>query len=331
MNCTAGHLKGWLVMTSLENGYLPVATATLHPAAVLDYDLYLQRPGRQHAELYRGSSYPLGATDLDRLRAEGVDHLYVRMEEADVYREYLCKHVLHDKNVPLAARVQALREVTRVAFQDALTTNDLGQLVNVASPFGGNLATMVAEQSLPFRELFSTLEHDYCTFTHSCNVSVYCTMLAIRLGICPNAMTLGELATGGLLHDIGKRHIPPRVLNKSGKLTDEEWELVRAHPTTGFRELATRTHLTWGQLMVVYQHHERLDGSGYPTGIPGAEIHPWARVCAVVDVFDAMTSHRPHRRPVPTAQACDHLKQYAGVWFDAEAVACWIDHVQSTV
>ena len=79
-------------MTSLENGYLPVATATLHPAAVLDYDLYLQRPGRQHAELYRGSSYPLGATDLDRLRAEGVDHLYVRMEEADVYREYLCKH-----------------------------------------------------------------------------------------------------------------------------------------------------------------------------------------------------------------------------------------------
>src|SRR5580765_1280314 len=103
-----------MAMTSLQNrGYLPVATATLHPTTVLDCDLYLQRPGCSYAELYRVSSYPLEATDLERLRTDGVDHLYVRMEEAEAYRDYLCKRVLHDKSVPLAARVQALREVTR--------------------------------------------------------------------------------------------------------------------------------------------------------------------------------------------------------------------------
>jgi HD-GYP domain-containing protein (c-di-GMP phosphodiesterase class II) len=321
-----------MAMASVQNpGYLPVATATLHPATVLDCDLYFQRPGCPYTELYRVSSYPLEATDLERLRTDGVDHLYIRMEEAEAYRDYLCTRVLHDKNVPLAARVQALREVTRVVFQNALTTNDLDQMVNVASPFGGNLATMVAEQSMPFHELFATLEHDYCTFTHVCNISVYSTILAIRLGTCTDAVTLGELATGGLLHDIGKRHIPLHVLNKSGKLTDEEWELIREHPTTGFRELATRGHLTWGQLMMVYQHHERLDGSGYPAGIPAEEIHPWARICCVVDVFDAVTSHRPYRRPISTAQACDYLKKFAGVRFDAEVVACWIDHVRSAV
>jgi HD-GYP domain-containing protein (c-di-GMP phosphodiesterase class II) len=202
-------------------------------------------------------------------------------------------------------------------------------MVNVASPFGGNLATMLAERSMPFRELLATLEHDYSTFTHVCNVSVYCTTLAIQLGACADAVTLGELATGGLLHDIGKRHISPLVLNKVGKLTDEEWEVIRQHPTSGFRELSTHANLTWGQLMMIYQHHERNDGSGYPAGICAEAIHPWAQICAVADVFDAMTCQRAYRRPMPTAEACDFLNKHAGVWFDTEVVACWIDHVCS--
>jgi HD-GYP domain-containing protein (c-di-GMP phosphodiesterase class II) len=143
-------------------------------------------------------------------------------------------------------------------------------------------------------------------------------------------VTLGELATGGLLHDVGKQHIPPRVLNKAGQLTDEEWELIRKHPTTAFHELSSHANLTWGQLMMIYQHHERNDGSGYPTGIPAEQIHPWARICAVADVFDAMTCQRPYRRAMPIADVCAYLNKHAGVWFDAEVVACWTDHVRST-
>lgn len=316
-----------MTTASLQSlGYLPVATAALVPAAVLDCELYIQRPGRTFAELYRGASYPLEAADLERLRADGVDHLYVRTDRAEAYRDYLCQHVLHDRSIPQPARMRALREVTRVTFQDALNANDCSQLVGVATAFGDNLAEMMTEQSLAFRELYSTLEHDYYTFTHVCNVSIYCVTLAHRLGLC-EAQHLPELAAGALLHDIGKRHIPAHVLNKPGKLSDEEWGLVREHPGEGFRELAVRNDLTWGQLMMVYQHHERLDGSGYPAGIVGDEMHPWARVCAVVDVFDALTCHRPYRRPVPVKEVCDYLSKYAGAWFDTDAVACWTSHV----
>ena len=135
-----------------------------------------------------------------------------------------------------------LREVTRVTFQDALDANDCGQMVGVATAFGDDVAGMVSEQSIAFRELFSTLEHDYYTFTHVCNVSMYCVVLAHRLGIC-HKESLPQLAAGALLHDIGKRHIPSHVLNKPGKLTDDEWNLVREHPGSGFRELAGRTDL----------------------------------------------------------------------------------------
>jgi len=318
-----------MATVSLQSrGYLPIATASLCPASVLDCDLFIQRPGCAYAELFRGSTYPLVAADIEQLHSDGVDHLYIRSDDANAYRDYLCKHVLHDNSIPPAARMQALREVTRVAFQDALTASDCDRMVSVASEFGGDLASVVAERSIAFGELFTTLEHDYYTFTHVCNVSVYCTVLAHLLGTT-DATALGEFGAAALLHDIGKRHIPAHILNKPGKLTDAEWELIREHPTTGFREVATREDLTWAQLMVIYQHHERLDGSGYPCGIPGEEIHPWAKICAVVDVFDALTCHRPYRGPMPRKDVCDYLDKYAGVWFDGQMVACWTAHVRS--
>jgi HD-GYP domain-containing protein (c-di-GMP phosphodiesterase class II) len=80
--------------------------------------------------------------------------------------------------------------------------------------------------------------------------------------------------------------------------------------------------------MVVYQHHERLNGTGYPTGVTDSEIHPWAKMCAVVDVFDAMTCHRPYRKALGSKVACEHLKQREGTWFDPAAVQCWISLVE---
>jgi tricorn protease len=93
------------------------------------------------------------------------------------------------------------------------------------------------------------------------------------------------------------------------------------------RNVASRDDLTWAQLMVVYQHHERLDGTGYPAGLEANEIHPWARLCAVADVFDAMTCHRPYRKAAGSKVACEHLKQRAGTAFDAEAVKYWTSQV----
>ena len=318
-----------MATASLQScGYLPVATASLTPSSVLNCDLFIQRPGRSFAELYRGSTYPLEAADIDRLRTDGVDHLYIRVEDAEAYREYLCKHVLHDRSVPPALRIRALREVTRVAFQDALSASDSDKYVAVAGQFGGDMASVVAERSVQFGELYATLEHDYYTFTHVCNVTVYCTMLAHSLGVT-DAVQLGEVAAGALLHDIGKRHIPQHILNKAGKLTEKEWELIREHPVTGFKEVATRADLTWAQLMMIYQHHERLDGSGYPTGLSASEINAWAKICAVADVFDALTCHRPYRRAWPTKDVCEYLTNHSGTWFDADIVKCWIGHVQT--
>lgn len=312
----------------IDRGYLPVATASLCPATVLECNLYIQRSGCEYAELFREAKYPLTVEDIQRLRCDGVDYLYIRAEAAESYRDYLCEHVLHDPSAPATMRIDALREVTRAAFQGALVANDCDAMVSVASEFGGDLASLATEGPVAFGELYKTLKHDYYTFTHVCNVAVYSTMLANRLGTFSKE-SLSELATGALLHDIGKRQIPQHVLNKPGKLTDQEWELVKEHPGTGFRELATRSDVTWAQLMMVYQHHERLNGTGYPAGIASDEIHPWAKICAVSDVFDALTCQRPYRRPMPLREVCDYLEKHAGTWFDADYVHCWTEHIRT--
>jgi len=308
-------------------GYLPIATVGLYPAAVLNCDLFIQRSGRTAAELYRGRTYPLDESDLVRLRQDGIDHLYIRLVDAEAYRTYLCEHVLHRSDVPVTVRLGAVREITRVAFQDALAARGTDRLVDVASGFGRDLASLVADSSPSFGEVYKTLEHDYYTFTHVCNVSVYCALLARLLGMS-NERELADLASAALLHDIGKRHIPPLVLNKTERLTEEEWEIIREHPASGFRELVRRGDLSWPQLMVVYQHHERLDGAGYPTSVGADEIHPWAKICAVADVFDALTCHRPYRRPMPLDEVLKHLQQRCGTCFDPEIVQCWSAHIQ---
>jgi len=320
-----------MAMLSLQaRGYLPIATATLCPQTVMACDLYLQRRGCAFVELYRSARVPLTDADIQKLRGDGIEHLYIRLEEAEAYRDYLCQHVIHDPDVPATVRMRALAEVTRVAFQDALVANRCDGMVAAAEQFGQHLTGILAERSLQFSELYSTLAHDYYTFTHVCNVSVYCTMIGQLLGMS-DLEELAALASAALLHDIGKRHIPAHILNKRGKPTDAEWDLIRQHPTTGFRELAARGDLQWSQLMVVYQHHERLDGRGYPCGLTADEIDPWAKICAVADVFDALTCQRPYRPPVPVAEVCDHLESFAGQRFDPQVVAAWCSHVRSRV
>jgi len=310
-------------MASLQHlGYLPISTATLTEAAELNFDLYVQYAGRGFAELYRDRHYPLTQADLDRLHQGGIDHLYIRWEEKDHYRDYLHNHVLSDPRIPLPARLRALREVTRVAFEDALRHSHCDRLVAVAGGFGHDLAGMLAEQTPAFHELFKTLDHDYYTFTHACNVSTYCAVIALRMGNC-DSIELAQMAAGGSLHDIGKRHIPVHILNKNERLSDQEWELVRQHPVTGYHDLADRGDLTDGQLLMVYQHHERLDGSGYPDRAKSSEIHPWAKICAVADVFDAMSCKRPYRGPVPLPSVANYFRRFAGQLFDTEVVDCW--------
>ncbi len=200
-----------------------------------------------------------------------------------------------------------------------------------------HLAELVAQRTAELDRTLGSLEESYRatlralaaaletrdreTHGHSERVVSFSLRLGRELGLTGD--DLRALEFGSLLHDIGKIGVPDAILHKPGALDEHEWEHMRQHPTLGAQILADVSFLT-GAARVVGQHHERFDGTGYPRGLCGAEIDLNARIFAVADAFDAITSDRVYRAGRPYDVAVRELTREAGRQFDPEVVAAFL-------
>ena len=145
--------------------------------------------------------------------------------------------------------------------------------------------------------------HDDYTYVHSMRVATLLTLLGHEAGFRNNEQLI--MSSGGLLHDIGKMMIPHNILNKPGKLTDEEFEIMKSHVPETMDYLKKSGDIPKGVMIIAEQHHEKLDGTGYPNGLKGKELNELARMAAIVDVFSALTDKRVYKEPMPASQAMD--------------------------
>jgi response regulator RpfG family c-di-GMP phosphodiesterase len=194
-----------------------------------------------------------------------------------------------------------------------------------------HLERQVHEQAVRIQELFlqgvqmlaRALEaKDAYTRGHSIRVSQYAVATALRMGF--EGVSLDGIRLGGELHDIGKIGTREAVLHKPGSLTDEEFRQITEHPLLGERMLAPLAQESPDVLRIVRSHHERLDGRGFPDGLRGARIPIEARIVAVADAFDAMTTRRPYRESRPPVEALAELRRVAGSQLDPEAVEAFV-------
>jgi len=166
-----------------------------------------------------------------------------------------------------------------------------------------------------------TLEkRDPYTAGHQQRVLLIATAIAKELGW--DSDRIQGLELGAMIHDIGKVYVPSDILNRPGKLTPEEMAIIRTHSSVGY-EIIKDIEFPWPVADMVHQHHERLDGSGYPQGLTADEIIPEAKIMSVADVVEAITSHRPYRPSLGIDFALEEINKYRGVLYDAAAVdAC---------
>jgi HD-GYP domain-containing protein (c-di-GMP phosphodiesterase class II) len=169
--------------------------------------------------------------------------------------------------------------------------------------------------------VIATEARDRYTAGHSFRAAVFALRLGEAMGLPPEQ--LRALAQGGLLHDVGKIEIPDQILNKPGRLTPAERQLIERHPVIGF-DMCKRLGLMQSELAVIRHHHEKWDGTGYPDRLKGEQIPLLARIMAVADVYDALTSTRAYRTAWTHAQAMSLLQEQAGTHFDPECVAACV-------
>lgn len=165
---------------------------------------------------------------------------------------------------------------------------------------------------------------DY-TYAHCVNVAVLCCV--IGFGMKLNEKDLTDLVTAALLHDLGKLSIPSEILNKPGRLTQEEYQIMKSHALLSYEMIKERWDLSSQIKIAVLYHHENVDGSGYPEGIEGIEQTLFTRILHVADVYDALVSKRPYKTPYSPYEASEYLMGGSGIMFDRNVVATLLKYV----
>jgi HD-GYP domain-containing protein (c-di-GMP phosphodiesterase class II) len=218
-------------------------------------------------------------------------------------------------------------EEVRARVRQAL---DKRRLVLENRAYQQGLERRVAEQSRRLEQLhLASLQSladalemkDPYTRGHSVRVSLYAVAIANTMGL--DEAVVREIELGGHLHDIGKIGVRESVLNKPGPLTEEEYLHIMTHPVVGWRLLGPLLRDTPLALNIVRSHHEKFDGKGVPDRLGGTEIPLVARIAAVADSFDAMTSNRPYRRGLTLVEAQAELRRCAGSQYDPRVVAAF--------
>jgi HD-GYP domain-containing protein (c-di-GMP phosphodiesterase class II) len=259
---------------------------------------------------------------LDRLYHYGIDYLTILDSQSE---DIIIEDVIEE-----TTRVRGVREIRntfRTLMEDsnkkgAVHYYDLGRkfrelMTSIIDDLSSHPDAMVMLTNINVMDSY--------LYQHSLNVCIYTTMLGLSCGY--NRDELMTLGLGALLHDIGKTRVNREILHKPVQLSREEFEEMKAHTTYGFQILKEEPNVPLISAHCAFQHHERINGSGYPRGIAGNNIHEYARWIGVVDSYDAMTTSRIYRDPLLPHEAMEQLFIGSGTLYDQEKIALFRDKI----
>lgn len=255
------------------------------------------------------------------------DPIIKRLQELNVQYVYIddsiSKEIEITEPIPRALRQHAVDQITS-SFSEVknLKGKDITYCLDRKSKNFATIIDDLLKNILMNKEILTVLSdaflYDNYIYQHSLQVAVYSIAIAKEMNY--NAIEIRQIGIGALLHDVGKMMIPQEILNKPGRLTDEEYEIMKQHTNYGFDVLRNLHTISLLSAHCAFQHHERLDGSGYPRGLLNFEIHPYAKIIAVADVFDAVTSNRVYRKKMLPSMGMEIIKEGSGTLYDEKVV-----------
>lgn len=218
------------------------------------------------------------------------------------------REAINDKSLPPQKKADivyssSIKIMTRL-FEDPKAEN-----IGEAKKGIAELVDLIVTDADTSFHLLRISSHDFYTYTHSVNVGVLSVLLSKTLFGKYNAHNMHELGAGFFLHDIGKVRVDSEIINKRGRLTEDEVKKMRTHPYQSYKILSETDHLTEECRIITMQHHEREDGTGYPRRLKGDEIHTYGRICCIADVYDALTAERSYKPRLSPFEALKIMKE----------------------
>ncbi|MGV8057708.1 MAG: HD-GYP domain-containing protein [Smithellaceae bacterium] len=283
--------------------------------------MYIELPSSWHAHPFLRNSFTITSQkQIDKIIEYGILEVNINEAKGVIAQQKITPEKQPEKIFPPSSIAEKLKEV----IQDKkMPPEPKAQAVHLYSvnmisklwekPSGENIAQfkkdivdvvdLILEDNATSDHLRKLTSHDYNTYLHSVNVGVYGVSLAKVVLSKSDKHDMHALGAGFFLHDIGKVYIDETIINKPGKLSEEEMSLMRKHPSMGFKLLTETKQINEECRLIVLQHHERNDGTGYPRKMRGDDIHIYGRICSVADVFDALVSERPYKQKLKPFEA----------------------------
>jgi len=240
---------------------------------------------------------------INRIQQMDIMGLYV-FEDDEIYE--------HTPTVSEQTRLKAIKSLKRLNIDDCIY-------------IANNIVEEIRESESMIVETVNLSTYDNYTYTHSVNVDILAVILGVACGLRDDE--LRKLSQAALLHDVGKTCVPIEILNKPGKLTEEEFAEVKKHPQYGYNMLKDNYDVSSVTRNAILSHHENEDGSGYPRSLTSEHIHLFAKIIHIADVYDALTTKRVYKDAMNPADALEYLMGNAERMFDKELVTIFMDYI----
>ena len=273
--------------------YILIDKRFLHIEDKINFDIFYHDTPT-HMTLYLQSDSVIDLKQKDEF--EKIEQLYTLKSEREEYDTFLESHiqnVLDDKSLTIDEKTdlvyESTTELTHSLYKNPNALKNVQRTKNIVTP----ILESILYNNDTISSYIKIIEHDYYTHTHSLNVSIYALCLGAELNISQKRLNI--LGSAALLHDLGKSKINLDIINKEGKLTEDEFIQMKMHPAYGY-DIALEIGIKSVDILDgIRHHHEKLDGSGYPDGLQKDEITLFPRIIAVCDIFDALTTKRSYK------------------------------------
>lgn len=302
--------------------YFKVPSEVFQIGDRLDSDVFFYHQ-RQYV-LFKSRGQTWSVDDGQRLATTGVAELFCRFKSPKEHHEFLhrkLRSIISHPTIPTEKKAKVLYETSGPILTTVYSTPNSGELMQSASNYVKRCIQYLNDRG-SIAELFKLSGESLTEHTHALHVSAYSVALGKRVGVNDQTQVYA-LGLGALLHDIGKSRIDPAILSKPGELDDDEWQLVRQHPEMGEQILYHRDIVPVLSRRIVLEHHERVNGKGYPKGIKSQ--HHFSRIVAIADCFNTLTSVRPYAKAMTPFDALKFMVQTMRAEFDGELLESFID------
>lgn len=259
---------------------------------------------------------------------ESDQEFYIREEDLAKYHQQATlslRKLITDPKKSLKEKTEKIYSVSKEIMKDFFEYSASDQILQSADEVMDIMEQCLFANDAGFHSITMITNKDYYTYTHSVNVGLYCLAFGIKTKMSPNDTR--DLGLGGMLHDVGKSRIDHSLINKNGKLTNEEFKTIKSHTTIGKELLGSMKCYRAHVVEMADQHHEKFEGNGYPNGLAGEDISRYARVCKVMDVYDALTTRRSYKKALKSFDAITIMKNQMESEFDPELLGNFIRYL----